>query len=277
LGEGSFIGAQGVDLPNEADSPQSDRFPVRIVHVHVPKTAGSALAEAFQRAYGNRIRVYPPRYEMHFNQAEYAGYNFFTGHIGAKVANEIGGDFITILRDPVDRFLSTYFFLRQLHSSGDEVSHKTSLAMRYDLDQFTRITEEPALELELRNRMTWQIAYSHRLNLRRELIATGIGDADLVRLAISNLSRFKIVGIQTNMAGLAKAIRERYQIEISIGRVNVTRSRLARNDLSLKTLDRIEKWVDLDQELYNACTRLDGPMAAPVTDQVTGGIFPTKV
>jgi hypothetical protein len=232
--------------------------------MHIPKTAGSALSEAFRQAYGARLRVYPPKYEMDFRPTEYGNCNFYSGHIGFKVATEIGGELITILRDPVDRFLSTYFFLRQLHSSGAEVSHKTSLATRYDLDQFVQIRDEPVLEHEFRNRMIWQIAYSHRLEFRQELIDAGVSDDDLVRLAVSNLTKFAIVGIQTDMASLVEAIRRRYDVVFSIGRVNVTVERLTRAELPSKTLDQIEWWVNLDQELFNAWTRVNRAVTSPL-------------
>jgi hypothetical protein len=224
------------------------------VHVHIPKTAGTALAEAFRQAYGDRIRVYPARFEAEFGQTPYAGFNFFTGHIGFTVACEIGGDLITVLRDPVDRFLSTYYFLRQLFNSGTERSHKASLAARFDLDQFARIRDEPVLEDELHNRMTWQLAHSHRVARRREL---NVGDAELVRIAIENLSKFAIVGSQTDMAGLAEAIRRKYNVGLSIGRVNVTEQLWAREDIPSATMDRIAWWVHLDQELYREWTNRD--------------------
>jgi hypothetical protein len=256
-------------LPANADDPRPDRLLGRIVHVHIPQTAGTALTEAFQQAYGDRLRVYPIRYESEYGQIGYSEFNFFGGHIGFKIASEVGGDLITVLRDPVDRYVSDYFFLRQQYISGEARNHKTFLAGSYDLDQFVQITDEPILQKEFLNRMTWQLAYSHRLELRQDLIDAGIGDDDLVRLAMSNLTRFAIVGTQSDMAGLAEAIRRRYDVRLSIGRVNVTDSRVAKTDLTSKTLGYVERWVHLDDELYRRWIGTRRPVDASLGSEIT--------
>ncbi len=256
-------------MPADVGDPQADRLPGRIVHVHIPKTAGTALAKAFRQAYGDRLRVYPIRYESEYGKIGYSEFNFFGGHIGFKVASEIGGDLITVLRDPVDRYISDYFFLRQQYISGEARNHKTSLAGGHDLDQFVQIRDEPILQKEFLNRMTWQLAYSHRLELRQDLIDAGIGDDDLVRLAMSNLRQFAIVGTQSDMAGLAEAIRRRYDVRLSIGRVNVTDTRVAKTDLTSKTLGFIERWVHLDDELYRRWIGTRQPANVSLGSEIT--------
>ena len=136
-------------------------------------------------------------------------FDFCGGHIGFKIASLIGGDLITILRDPIDRFLSGYFFLRQRYQSGEAINAKTRLAAAYDLDQFARIRDEPFLLQDMCNRMAWQIAYSHDLKLRHELIEAGVRDDELVDLAFSNLSGFAIEGMQSDMPAFAASLRER--------------------------------------------------------------------
>ena len=256
--------------PVESRDRRSHRLPASIVHVHIPKTAGTSLREAFEAAYGDRLRVYPLRFESEYGNIAYPEFNFFGGHIGFKVASGIGGDLITVLRDPVDRFVSNYFFLRHQSISGEARNHKTFLAERYDLDQFVQIGDEPILQKELRNRMTWQIAYSHRLELRQELIDAGIDDGELVRLALANLETFAVVGIQSDMPGLAEAIRRRYGVNLAIGRANVTGNRLAKRDISPATLRHIERWVYLDEEFYRTWIGMRQAMRVSLGGEVSG-------
>lgn len=255
-------------MPASVEDPQTAWLPDRIVHVHIPKTAGSTLNKAFRQAYGNRLRIYPEAFEARYSRDGLAGYNFFTGHIGFTTAREIGGDLITILRDPVDRIISWYFFMRQLYSSGKEVTHKSSLTIRYDLDQFLQIRDEPLLEQALHNAMTWQIAHSGRLNRRRELLDAGISDTELVHVAVNNLKKFMIVGLQTDLAGLSEAIRKRYNANISMDPINVTANRPALVDIPFKTLERIEWWVNLDVILYRAWVHAKLPQEQLLTSGI---------
>ncbi len=247
---------EGWPLPMDTSASPPGRLPDRIVHVHIPKTAGTALAAAFRRAFGERLRAYAPRFEVDFDPAGYGGCNFFSGHIGYQTAMAIGGDMITVLRDPVDRFLSTYYFLRQLHASGDEISPKTSLAARHGIDAFVRIADEPALELDFDNRMAWQIGFSHRPEARRSLMARGVDGDELVRMAIANLRQFKIVGMQEDPEALVRAMRREYAIDFSVERMNVTRTRASVRDLPSATIDRIHRWVELDLRLVHEWVRI---------------------
>ena len=70
----------------------------RIIHLHIPKTAGTAFRAAFEKASGGKMRVCP-----HFNEHQYGTidrnqFDFFSGHFGFKAATELGGQIITVVR-----------------------------------------------------------------------------------------------------------------------------------------------------------------------------------
>jgi hypothetical protein len=223
----------------------------RIVHVHIAKTAGVALSDAFRAAFGDRLRFHPERFEPKWSPVDYDRYDFFGGHVGFKVAREIGGDLITVLRDPIDRFLSAYYYFRQRYETAESRNAKTSLAARFDLDQFVQIRDEPLLIRDLQDRMLWQLIISHLLDQRQRVLDSGVTTDELVPLALSNLRTFAIVGLQSNMPGLARAINRRYGVSLAIGHANVTRWRRLRSEISSGTLERIRSWVALDQLLYD--------------------------
>lgn len=81
----------------------------KIVFIHIPKTAGSSLRNAIESSYTSKL-IAP--YENIFNleKAVHLDYKLFRGHFGYQDAQIIPGakEFITVLRDPVERVISLY-------------------------------------------------------------------------------------------------------------------------------------------------------------------------
>ena len=222
----------------------------RILHLHIPKTAGTAFRSAFERASNGTLRVFP-----HYDERQYAGidasqYDFFSGHFGFKTAARLGGDIITVLRNPVDRFVSVYYFWRQLCETGAEKSQKTMLAGKYRLDEFVKIKDEPSLLEAFYNTMTWQIAHGTSLALRRELRELGKTDDDVFQLALANLSTFSLIGVQERLALFERAVARQFSVALRIKRENVTDGRPAVKDIGIATIRAIQNWSFMDLELY---------------------------
>ena len=224
--------------------------PNRIVHLHIPKTAGVAFRTAFERAFDGGLRSCPFRYEREFAGVDLGEYNFFSGHIGYDLASRIGDDVITLLREPIDRFLSTYCFLRHRYLAGNVRNERTSLIARYDLDQLVLIEDEPVLIPLFQNSASWQLAHGHTMWHRRALLDQGTTDADILRRAIENTTNCAVVGLQHRMDAFVARINARYGIDIRLEAVNVTPDRLSISDIGRTTLSRIERWLTLDLELY---------------------------
>ena len=226
----------------------------RIVHLHIPKTAGTALRTAFERHYGSDLRVFPGRYEANFADVEKETYDFFSGHIGFDTARRLDGDVITILRNPVDRFVSIYYFWRQLYASKVEDSWNTQLAARYPLDEFVRITDVPSLIEEFQNRCTFQIAAGSSIEDRRRLRLSGLNDDSIFKLALSNLDQIKVIGIQERLDGFIGAIESTCGVSLDLKPVNVTKERPSLKEISAASRRAIQEWVYLDVELYHEVT-----------------------
>jgi hypothetical protein len=228
----------------------------KIVHLHIPKTAGSAVRKAFERAAGGSLRVFPHFEEERFTNVDPAQYDFFSGHFGFKTAATLGGKLITVLRDPVDRFVSVYYFWRQLLEDGREKNLKTMLASKYSLAEFVKIRDEPALLVALHNTMTWQIAHGTSLASRRELRQLGKTEDDVYKLALANLSKFALVGIQERLELFEKAVERKFSVSVEFKRANVTVARASVIDISAATKRAIHDWTLMDMELYQEAHKL---------------------
>jgi hypothetical protein len=226
--------------------------PNRVIHLHIPKTAGTALRSAFEAAYKGEIRSFPHRDERRYVEFDPNDYDFYSGHIGFKTASQIGGDIIAVFRNPVDRFVSVYYFWRQLHARGVEKSRNTAMAAKYDLDQFVLIRDEPFLLEEFHNRITWQVAYGSSLSLRLELRNQGQSEDEIFLAAINNVGAFAVVGVQERMGEFCSELESKYGVAFPIRQVNVTENKAGRHDLKVQTLRRIQDWVYMDLELYQS-------------------------
>jgi hypothetical protein len=127
--------------------------------MHIPKTAGTALRSAFSSPGQQKLRVFPHYDERLILDANPADFDVFSGHYGFKTASRLEGDIITVLRHPVERFVSVYYFWRALFDKKVDVGHKTKLTKLYSLEDFVCLQDEWLLMEEFFNRMTWQVAH----------------------------------------------------------------------------------------------------------------------
>lgn len=224
--------------------------PNRVIHIHIPKTAGTALRSAFERTFKDDMRSFPHRDERRYVDFDPNDYGFYSGHIGFQTATQIGGDIITVFRNPVDRFISVYYFWRQLYANGIEQSRNTSIAAKYDLDQFVLIADEPFLLEEFHNRATWQVAYGSSLRHRAELRSQGKSEDEIFRSALDNVEKFTVVGTQERMGDFSAKLQRIFGVGLQINRINVTENKAEKSDLKVQTLRRIQDWVYMDLELY---------------------------
>ncbi len=228
----------------------------KIVHMHIPKTAGTALRTAFEKHHQGRRRIFPHYDERKFADINPADFDFFSGHIGYKTAHRLGGDIVSLFRNPVDRFASVYYFWRELHGKGIENSINTRLAAKFTIDEFVLIRELPSLIEEFYNRVTWQVAYGSMLEHRREFREAGRTEEDIYRTALDNVQKFAVVGVQEDIPRFASKIKDRYDIDLNVQRINVTQSRGETYDLKIRTVRQIQEWVPMDIELFEFVRRI---------------------
>ena len=156
-----------------------------------------------------------------------------------------------MLRHPVDRFVSIYFFWRELYAKGIETTRKASMAHHLSLLEFAKAMDEPELTSELFNRMSWQVHSNYRLRKRFDQRCKGVVTTQaLIDGALDNLRRFPVVGFQDRYGDFVAALNETFDLRIENRKVNVTENRSAMDDLTRDELRAILRWVEADMEIY---------------------------
>jgi hypothetical protein len=222
----------------------------RILHLHIPKTAGTAIKIAVMSVNGSGIAVFPRYDEAGLKTVPPDDYDFYSGHFGYSSAAAIGGRMITVLRDPIDRFVSVYYFWRQLHEREVERNRKTALAVNYSLHDFATLQDELFLSEEFFNRCTWQLAHGSSIQHRQALHDQGVTERQVLDRARDNLANFAAVGFQDDIAPFNAAVNRLFGLNLLVRRVNVTQGRVAVADVPAATRRLIERWCYLDIELY---------------------------
>lgn len=89
----------------------------KIIFLHIPKTAGQSVHHFFQTAFPND-EIFPGRVNQQlkdYSCEEMNNYKIFSGHLDWEAMECLEGPKFTfsILRDPIERIYSFYFFLRK--------------------------------------------------------------------------------------------------------------------------------------------------------------------
>lgn len=226
---------------------------MKFVHLHIPKTAGTSLRESLMTAHPDLVvqGVVDP-----VPESVGADVDVISGHFSHEDALRFGDQVVTVLRHPVDRFVSIYYFWRELYEKGIEKTRKTTVAHALPLEAFAHAMDEPELCSELYNRMSWQLHSNYRLMRRFEVRRdTGVTDGELGAQVMENLRRFAVVGFQDRYGAFVEALNARFALQIANRKINVTERRSAVEDLSHAELSAILPWVSVDMEVYAAALR----------------------
>lgn len=236
---------------------------MKLIHLHIPKTAGTSLRESIQMTHPElKVQQVIDPIPMPLP----TGTNVLSGHISYDDAIVHGDQIVTVLRHPVDRFVSIYFFWRELYAKGIEKTRKTSLAHHLSLQEFATAMDEPELTSELFNRMSWQLHSNYRLLKRFERRCTQQVTLDsLAQGALNNLRRFPVVGVQDQYGDFVEALNTHFGLKIVNRKVNVTQNRSSLEDLTRGEFRAILNWVEADMEVYQTVLKeRKKPISEPV-------------
>lgn len=223
-----------------------------IIFLHLPKCGGTTLNRLIEWEY-NPLRVFsidPSFFQWSFSRlwktpvSRLRKIEVFKGHMpfGLHERLEKPATYITVLRDPVDRAISAYYYMR-----SRRLNPQHSMAMRYTLEEFVRNTRN-------HNVQTKMLAGHDR---SYDFIG-GDCDESTLHAAMRNLSeRFSLVGLTERFDEALAIAKIRFGWKVNqYAEFNVTGERPRRDAIAPATREMIAERHRFDVELYRHATTL---------------------
>lgn len=224
----------------------------RIAFLHIEKTAGSALRTILQRnfALGELYPMYTEQARAAFRRMSPETRDRIKvvyGHFCLDVADWLPDDmvYITMLRDPVERVASLYYFNRFVRKTGPEYQ----LPLRVYLEQ----RGHPPID-------NWMVRCLSGLTDR---IPSGECTTDMLEAAKQAADRFFFIGISERFHESHALLCRLFGFPVRYcPPTNVNLNRPAMETISPADIALIEQYNRLDRELYLHCVRrLDRELA----------------
>jgi len=250
---------------------------VKIIFLHIPKTAGQSIHKALVSVFGDHV-ICPARVNDQLcglSISELNRYQVFSGHLDWSLLDCIKGPkyVFTVLRQPMDRILSFYFFLR--HEGQNLTPEERNKPERQGLKAALELTPKEYflggaphlrhfLDDHYDNFYTYYFAgrsYESRGKMLGLIQRGELSVERVLKVAMDNLLLLDDVFTVDNLAKVLSAIRDLGGKDLGPAdeyRINVNTKVVAENRLSRiqelgadsATMERLEEYCSLDNKLW---------------------------
>lgn len=233
----------------EGPSPSRGADKETVIFLHLPKTAGTTLNRLIEWEYPLRemYSVDPVLYEWSsarlrkLSERRLRKTRMFKGHMffGLHEVLPQPATYITVLRDPVERVLSAFYFMRsyKLHPLYWKLRKE-----KWTVEEFVQRYPRDNVQCKI-------IAHAHYHTPCTQ---------EVLDRAIQHLNNhFSVVGLSERFEESLALMKLRFGWQLkSYSSFNVTRARPKKSDIAQATLDLIAEKNQFDVDLYQHATRL---------------------
>ncbi|MGQ0657949.1 MAG: sulfotransferase family 2 domain-containing protein [Chromatiales bacterium] len=254
--ETSALTHKPVNASRSALEP-ADQMPV-ILFTHIPKTAGGTVTNFLRSSVPPETVLFldgpgqqPTREELRRVIENSPPARVIYGHIAfyLKVEELIGGEIcrITMLRDPIQRIVSTYYFFRTIA----DVNPTGRRLLDENISLYDYVTKHPSRQTD-----NYMVRFLADVPLKD--VPIGQCDGNMLEQSKSNLlNHFDIVGLTEDCESFLARVSDTFGFDNRIARpANVNKARPALEQVDKAAIHAIEERNALDIELYEFAQRL---------------------
>ena len=217
----------------------------KLLFLHIPKTGGTTFS-TFLASHLGPQNCSDGLNATKFRDAltRYGAYKLISGHLYPEIGDRLPVDreSLVILRDPLDRFLSTFYFQRNdvsdIPLAREDVERSTDLGLYIE-----SLSESDCEILNLQTQMLYPLEATHS---PPNPWATKVASAKRA------LDCFQMVGIQSELEDFAAMVSRRmgWKHKGDVGHAKVTSHRIFVDDLKNSHRERLAELLAPDLELF---------------------------
>ncbi len=251
---------------------------VKSALLRIHKTAGTSLAEGIRQHYPNNL-VCGYQFEWQYLKAkpsEFQEFEFHYPHMGIGLAKRLLPEFyfFTILRDPRQRLISSYFYWRSLGRNvqekqrglhrriinrgvGLQLHEVARKAAQLPIEEFLACGD-PAIERAMNNVQARFLAggrYGACAEFRTQLFGVEWSPSAIEEMALKGIEEFHVVGIAEEMADTTKVLERWLGKQLKVGLHNVTPEKYIDQEITDQAEYHIERLTQVDQQIYAAARK----------------------